>query len=157
MMRLGVDAKTDEAEQAAAVTITVVGEIIRTVLTPSAPVVAATISSASARKLGSVLRPARVTVGDKGVAEGTIPPKLDVIVGNKGLNWRPPWWSSTTTPGGRFGKGVGVLRMMMDGVDTGVLMVAMVENGPLRDELRAMVLVKSPGALGSMDGEIAPR
>jgi hypothetical protein len=156
MMRLGVDAKTDEAggddseeaggetdacdgikagvgEQVAAVTVTVVGEIIRTVLMPSGPMVAATISSTLA--LGEVFT-ARVAE-DKGADEGTIPPKLNVLVGSKeGLNWRR--FSMMTE-----GEGTGVLRAMTGGKVPGALRLIMDGIGP--------------GVLRAMTGEESPR
>jgi hypothetical protein len=126
-LKAGVD------EHAAPVTVTVAVESNRTVSMPSRPLELnvdmpfATPVDAGAED-DEVTIPPKLKVGeeiavgvpgeDKGVIEmaleGTIPPKLNVPVGDEELNWRLFSWMTD-------GEGAGPLRLMMDGEGPGPL------------------------------------
>lgn len=108
-LRAGAD------EQATPDTVTVVVESNRTVLTPSGPVELKVDVLFDAPGLGVAVdtgeiddEAAGVPEEDKVVLEGTIPPKLNVLVGAKELNWR---LFRLMTDGGA----PGALRLMTDG------------------------------------------
>ena len=133
--------KAGADEQAAPDAVTVVVESSRTVLTPSRPVelkidvlfdapglfrLAEPVDTGAKDDGATIPLTAGVPEEDKGVDEGTIPPKLNVLVGDKELNWRlfklmmeagASGALRLTTGGGASG----ALRSMTDGAGAGGL------------------------------------
>jgi hypothetical protein len=119
--------KAGAGEQTAPDTVTVVAESNRTVLTPSGPIELKVDVLSNAPGFGVAVGrgvkddeaaiPPKAKLGvpeeDKEVDEGTIPPKLNVLVGGKELNWRLIRLMT--------GGGVSALRLMTDEGDSGAL------------------------------------
>ena len=128
--------KAGAGEQAAPDTVTVVAESNRTVLTPSGPIELKVDVLSNAPGFGVAVGrgvkddeaaiPPKAKLGvpeeDKEEDECTIPPKLNVLVGGKELNWRLFRLM--------MGGGASALRLMMDGLGEGAGGLRLMTGGP---------------------------